>query len=289
MGGSKPFAKTICFICYQNLKPAVENLQSISICGQVFHELCLQKWFEHSLKISKNYYCPFCRQSCEGKHAIRLYFQSVEDQCDPEEEDWEKMLLGETNKLNAKASELCSAFQYQKVPKEINNLARPTIKPYRKNGRPIFPSYRKFEESLTIFRGPKDAGRNAVAIGGCQSGCSFVLRSSGNVKVSNKRQVADPLSSGLDNRNYKGAKISKVDTTPKANPALELKGLTMSQTNEPYSIGHCIAIINRMQGVDRRLYDGAVDLFQNQVWRETFVLRESEKRLNWLKAMLLSA
>jgi len=33
------FAKTICSICYEDLKPTIEDLQSISICGHVFHEL----------------------------------------------------------------------------------------------------------------------------------------------------------------------------------------------------------------------------------------------------------
>ncbi|KAI8021977.1 Exocyst complex component SEC3A [Camellia lanceoleosa] len=33
------FAKIICSICYEDLKPIVEDLQSISICGHVFHEL----------------------------------------------------------------------------------------------------------------------------------------------------------------------------------------------------------------------------------------------------------
>lgn len=29
----------ICTICFEDLKPNVEDLQSISICGHVFHEL----------------------------------------------------------------------------------------------------------------------------------------------------------------------------------------------------------------------------------------------------------
>jgi hypothetical protein len=33
------FAKTICSICYEDLKPIIEDLQSITICGHVFHEL----------------------------------------------------------------------------------------------------------------------------------------------------------------------------------------------------------------------------------------------------------
>ena len=39
MLGGSTFAKTICTICYEDLKPIVEDLQSISVCGHVFHEL----------------------------------------------------------------------------------------------------------------------------------------------------------------------------------------------------------------------------------------------------------
>ncbi|KAM0945393.1 putative transcription factor C2H2 family [Dioscorea sansibarensis] len=34
-GGQKP----LCSICYEDLKPIIEDLQSISLCGHVFHEL----------------------------------------------------------------------------------------------------------------------------------------------------------------------------------------------------------------------------------------------------------
>jgi hypothetical protein len=41
MVGGTTFAKAICSICYEDLKPIVEDIQAISICGHVFHEL----WF----------------------------------------------------------------------------------------------------------------------------------------------------------------------------------------------------------------------------------------------------
>ena len=39
MVGGTSIGKTICSICYEDLKPLVEDLQAISICGHVFHEL----------------------------------------------------------------------------------------------------------------------------------------------------------------------------------------------------------------------------------------------------------
>ncbi|CAL0315028.1 unnamed protein product [Lupinus luteus] len=72
---SDEFSGTICSICYEPLKPITEDLQSIAICGHVFHELCLQQWFEYSK--AKKHTCPICKQSCKTNDACRLYFQSV--------------------------------------------------------------------------------------------------------------------------------------------------------------------------------------------------------------------
>ncbi|OIW02004.1 hypothetical protein TanjilG_11597 [Lupinus angustifolius] len=72
---SDEFSGTICSICYESLNPINEDLQSISICGHVFHELCLQQWFEYSK--AKKHTCPVCKQGCKVDDACRLYFQSI--------------------------------------------------------------------------------------------------------------------------------------------------------------------------------------------------------------------
>lgn len=36
--GGKRIVKTICSICFEDLKPFAQDLQAISICGHVFHE-----------------------------------------------------------------------------------------------------------------------------------------------------------------------------------------------------------------------------------------------------------
>ncbi|XP_058225750.1 uncharacterized protein LOC131334639 [Rhododendron vialii] len=78
-GGNNTFAKTICSICYEDLNPITEDLQSISICGHVFHELCIQQWFEYCSNAKKKN-CPVCKQTCSEASVNRLYFQSVGDQ-----------------------------------------------------------------------------------------------------------------------------------------------------------------------------------------------------------------
>ncbi|KAG8663752.1 hypothetical protein MANES_01G252600v8 [Manihot esculenta] len=120
------FAKTICSICYEDLKPIVEDLQAISICGHVFHELCLQQWFEYCSN-SRKCSCPVCKQSCTGINVARLYFQSLGDQNEPFmsqkvidcKEDPE-LLRGEVRRLEVKVSGLTSNLERQ--GKEIQKL-----------------------------------------------------------------------------------------------------------------------------------------------------------------------
>ncbi|KAK0580383.1 hypothetical protein LWI29_001232 [Acer saccharum] len=122
------FGKTICSICYEDLKPNVEDLQVISICGHVFHELCLQQWFEYCSG-TKKCTCPVCKQGCSANNVSRLYFQSVGDQSDSiisqkvkdrEAEDPE-FLRGEVNRLEVKVSRLDSVLESQaKELQEVN-------------------------------------------------------------------------------------------------------------------------------------------------------------------------
>ncbi|XP_010544412.1 PREDICTED: E3 ubiquitin-protein ligase TRAIP-like [Tarenaya hassleriana] len=113
----------ICSICYEDLKPVVEHLQSISACGHVFHELCLQQWFEYCSSSNKRT-CPVCKQKCLVKDACRLFFQSAGNQCDSiasqkvaDLEGDPTVLRGEVQRLQGKISGLSSAMEGQK--KEI--------------------------------------------------------------------------------------------------------------------------------------------------------------------------
>ncbi|GMY12216.1 l10-interacting myb domain-containing protein [Fagus crenata] len=150
----------------------------------------------------------------------------------------------------------------------------PEIEPYRKWGCPIY------EELCTIFTKPTATGEYAVGI---DLGYS---RGNVNANISdrrNKRHLAQVLGSGPNKKHHKGTENSKeVNCVSKSN------GTATLQTDDPYSASHCMVIINGMQGVDRRIYNGALDLFQNPCWRKTFISLKSEKRLTWLKAMLPS-
>ncbi|CDP08760.1 unnamed protein product [Coffea canephora] len=121
------FAKTICSICYEDLKPIVEDLQSISICGHVFHELCLQQWFEYCTN-GKKKNCPVCKQTCSNANVGRLYFQSVGDPNDPgltqkagNYEENPEELRNEVRRLEGKVLGLSSALeQLQKSSEAVN-------------------------------------------------------------------------------------------------------------------------------------------------------------------------
>ncbi|KAI4355143.1 hypothetical protein L6164_003943 [Bauhinia variegata] len=122
------FSRTICSICFEDLKPVVEDLQSISICGHVFHELCLQQWFEYCAR-AKKYSCPVCKQNCRASDVARLYFQSVGEVSDvslPEKPiDCEVdagVLRREVKRLEVIVSGLSSAVERQvKELRELND------------------------------------------------------------------------------------------------------------------------------------------------------------------------
>ncbi|CAA7017399.1 unnamed protein product [Microthlaspi erraticum] len=120
MAGENAAASAICSICYEDLKPVAENLQAISACGHVFHELCLQQWFEYCPATNKRN-CPICKQKCHLKDPCRLYFQSSGNQIDSiashkagEIEEDPALLRGEVKRLQGKVQNLNSALEGQK-------------------------------------------------------------------------------------------------------------------------------------------------------------------------------
>lgn len=119
--------KTICSICFEDLKPIIEDLQAIPICGHVFHELCLQQWFEYCPSTRKRS-CPICKQACQASKVCRLYFQSVGDASDaalppksPNLEVDPGVLRVEVRRLEGKVSGLISALEQQTKDREQLN------------------------------------------------------------------------------------------------------------------------------------------------------------------------
>ncbi|KAH7847012.1 hypothetical protein Vadar_020753 [Vaccinium darrowii] len=158
----------------------------------------------------------------------------------------------------------------------------PEIAPYRKWGCPIY------EELCTIFTKPTATGEYAMSSGGYTPRKRSNLRTGENVNNAggrNNRQRVQP--SNLVQRSLKGDN-PKSNATSDSRTVPESKTDASSQKDDPYSAGCCMGIINGMQGVDRRLYDCAMELFKNPTWRKTFMSLKVEKRLNWLKAMLPS-
>ncbi|KAL7233149.1 hypothetical protein ACSBR1_016896 [Camellia fascicularis] len=123
-------AKPICSICYEDLNPIIEDLQSISICGHVFHELwsvtsmltCLQQCIEYCSNAKKKR-CPVCKQAFSEANVSRLYFQSVGNlyQKSINCEDNPGELRREIEKLEGEVLGLRSAIErYQKDVEELS-------------------------------------------------------------------------------------------------------------------------------------------------------------------------
>ncbi|KAJ4837650.1 hypothetical protein Tsubulata_032335 [Turnera subulata] len=145
--------------------------------------------------------------------------------------------------------------------------AFPEIQPYRRWGCPFY------EELSVIFTEPIATGEHAISSGRNSS----ASRSNGRNRRGNCRGAANSVATNVD---------------PATNPSSSKKSkgtAPVPQSDEPSSASHCVTILNGMEGVDRRLCNAALDLFQNEFWRNTFLSLKSEKRLNWLKAMLPNA
>ncbi|CAN6480788.1 unnamed protein product [Victoria cruziana] len=129
---SNGFSRTICAICFEELRPIVEDIQSISLCGHVFHELCLQQWFEYCPSGKKNT-CPICKQQCSQKSVSRLYFQSLgeptqgpeKSRCLDSSPDDVIALRGELKKLGGQFTAVNQAFgqQQQRLKELITELS----------------------------------------------------------------------------------------------------------------------------------------------------------------------
>ncbi|XP_068651138.1 uncharacterized protein [Aristolochia californica] len=125
--GDDAFTQTICSICYEDLKPIHEDLQAITICGHVFHELCLQQWFDYCPSGKKSS-CPVCKQTCSNKSVNRLYFQSINEASQsvrsqrPSDSNVDaEELREEVKKLEGKISGMNSVFERQQLHlKELN-------------------------------------------------------------------------------------------------------------------------------------------------------------------------
>ncbi|OAY73422.1 hypothetical protein ACMD2_21832 [Ananas comosus] len=142
--------KPICTICYEDLKPVLEDLHSIPVCGHVFHELwyplllsslllsypiqsnpeywnkSLQQWLEYC-PAGKKPTCPVCKQSFSHHPPVRLYFQSTGDAAaaatqNPSSEADAEAMAEEVARLELKLSSLTSNFESQNAHiKKLND------------------------------------------------------------------------------------------------------------------------------------------------------------------------
>ncbi|KAM1707663.1 hypothetical protein ACFX13_000803 [Malus domestica] len=117
-GEGDGLTKTICSLCCKDFDPVVEDLQVISICGHVFHELCLQESFGYYATKKRNS-CPVCKQSCNLNDVVRVYFQwadpnlsqSQNQRSSVECEDDSEALRQEVRRLEAVALGLASDLE----------------------------------------------------------------------------------------------------------------------------------------------------------------------------------
>ncbi|XP_021969650.1 uncharacterized protein LOC110864808 isoform X3 [Helianthus annuus] len=145
----------ICSICHEDLNPTVEDLQAISICGHVFHELCLQQRLEYCSKGKKQ--CPICKQTCAASNVSRLYFQSAGDSNDSNpsqkpqthKEDSRELKL-EVRRLERKVNALNSALESRED--DITNVSNELCVCKEQLKKEASLKNETLEQTLTIHR-----------------------------------------------------------------------------------------------------------------------------------------
>lgn len=65
--------------------------------------------------------------------------------------------------------------------------------------------------------------------------------------------------------------------------ASKLRTAAVKQQQARYSIASCIKELDELQGVEERVYFGALELFNNATAREMFLSLKRDKRLTWLR------
>ncbi|XP_026390846.1 RING-H2 finger protein ATL7-like [Papaver somniferum] len=106
-------SNTICTICYGHLQPPDEAIQAISICGHVFHDLCLKQWLDYCIKKTRIATCPVCNQKFNRENITRLYFQTT-GMTGINEEEWRRLC----NKVNKSPQESEDTEQLRKWKEE---------------------------------------------------------------------------------------------------------------------------------------------------------------------------
>ncbi|XP_050228221.1 uncharacterized protein LOC126677576 [Mercurialis annua] len=149
--------------------------------------------------------------------------------------------------------------------------AHPEIKPYEKWGCPIF------DELYTIFT---DRAFSAADLRSHSSHAN----SRSNKNANHLKRCKNSESIGKSTERVHATEDVK-GCMPRKSSQLSSGETKMPESYNPYSVSHCVTVMNRMQGLDRGLYFAAIDLFENARWRKIFMSLKTEKRLAWLKAM----
>lgn len=105
-----------------------------------------------------------------------------------------------------------------------------------------------------------------------------------NMLDGHKRRPTVVVPSGSGGRKRKATGDAIVDAMLEIAAASKMRASAILKNEDMFSISKCIKVLDKMRGVDERVYFHALDLFENSSSaREIFISIKSGKRLPWLQ------
>ncbi|KEH42852.1 hypothetical protein MtrunA17_Chr1g0188491 [Medicago truncatula] len=105
-----------------------------------------------------------------------------------------------------------------------------------------------------------------------------------NMLDGHKRRPTVVVPSGSGGRKRKATGDTIVDAMLEIAAASKMRASAILKNEDMFSISKCIKVLDKMRGVDERVYFHALDLFENSSSaREIFISIKSGKRLPWLQ------
>lgn len=105
-----------------------------------------------------------------------------------------------------------------------------------------------------------------------------------NMLDGHKRRPTVVVPSGSGGRKRKATRDAIVDAMLEIAAASKMRASAILKNEDMFSISKCIKVLDKMRGVDERVYFHALDLFENSSSaREIFISIKSGKRLPWLQ------
>lgn len=155
--------------------------------------------------------------------------------------------------------------------------AYPEADTLKTNGCPVY------KELCTIFAPPAKTKKDYTMIVKEEIACPEPINTMCDPSSESERMELVAGSSS-HKRVRRGVDHAIAEAISEMASASRQRTAAMEQLNERFSISDCIKALDETRGVEDRIYYMALDLFEKQNFRETFISLRMDKRLAWLSS-----